>query len=201
MYLAWKLTFSITILITDYLYFVQSANQIPEKGLGCCGSVVRVGRLTAQRLVNWQLEGWQSTSLPHGGTVPCSKTSGHCVASSLLLTTVCKHLGIKRPDLWERNVVPFHSSSLSNIEFHDAPNIFSCWKVGSAPWLILLLPSHDVVIDAVCGWIMRSPPCYPNRSTCCSKTCIYLFSIDVASPQTLMRPHTVRDAGFWSERW
>ncbi len=45
-------------------------------------------------------------------------------------------------------------------------------------------------------------------SICCSKTFIYLSAFIVPSktcklpiPYALMHPHTIRDAGFWTERW
>ncbi len=81
---------------------------------------------------------------------------------------------------------------------------------------ILLLRSHDVVIDAVCGlalscWKMQGLPWKRRRldgSICCSRTWIYLSALMVSfqmcklpMPHALMQPHTIRDAGFWTERW
>ncbi len=81
---------------------------------------------------------------------------------------------------------------------------------------ILLLRSHDVVIDAVCGlalscWKMQGLPWKRRRldvSICCSRTWIYLSALMEAfqmcklpMPHALMQPHTIRDAGFWTERW
>ncbi len=81
---------------------------------------------------------------------------------------------------------------------------------------ILLLRSHDVVIDAVCGlalscWKMQGLPWKRRRldgSICCSRTWIYLSALMVPfqmcklpMPHALMQPHTIRDAGFWTERW
>ncbi len=80
----------------------------------------------------------------------------------------------------------------------------------------LLLRSHAVVIAAVCGfalscWNTQGLPW--NRrclegSICCSKTFKYLSAFIVPSktcklpiPYVLMHPHTIRDAGFWTERW
>ncbi len=80
----------------------------------------------------------------------------------------------------------------------------------------LLLQSHAVVIAAVCGfafscWNTQGLPW--NRhclegSICCSKTFIYLSAFIVPSktyklpiPYAPMHPHTIRDAGFWTERW
>ncbi len=73
----------------------------------------------------------------------------------------------------------------------------------------LLLRSHAVVIAAVCGFALS---CWNTRrlegSICCSKTFIYLSAFVVPSktcklpiPYALMHPHTIRDAGFWTERW
>ncbi len=81
---------------------------------------------------------------------------------------------------------------------------------------ILLLRSHDVVIDAVCGlalscWKMQGLPWKRRRldgSICCSRTWIYLSALMVPfqmcklpMPHALIQPHTIRDAGFWTERW
>ncbi len=82
--------------------------------------------------------------------------------------------------------------------------------------LTILLRSHAVIMAAVCGfalscWNTQGLPW--NRrsldgSICCSKTFIYLSAFIVPSktcklPTTyaLMHPHTIRDAGFWTERW
>ncbi len=73
----------------------------------------------------------------------------------------------------------------------------------------LLLRSHAVIIAAVCGLALS---CWNTRrlegSICCSKTFIYLSAFIVPSktcklpiPYALMHPHTIRDAGFWTERW
>ncbi len=73
----------------------------------------------------------------------------------------------------------------------------------------LLLRSHAVVLAAVCGFALS---CWNTRrlggSICCSKTFIYLSAFIVPSntcklpiPYALMHPHTIRDAGFWTERW
>ncbi len=73
----------------------------------------------------------------------------------------------------------------------------------------LLLWSHAVVIAAVCGFSLS---CWNTRhlegSICCSKTFIYLSAFIVPSktcklpiPYALMHPRTIRDVGFWTERW
>ncbi len=80
----------------------------------------------------------------------------------------------------------------------------------------LLLRSHAVVIAAVCGFALS---CWNTQglswnrrhlegSICCTKTFIYLSAFIVPSktcklpiPYALMHPHTIRDAGFWTERW
>ncbi len=72
----------------------------------------------------------------------------------------------------------------------------------------LLLWSHAVVIAAVCGFALS---CWNTRrlegSICCSKNFLYLSAFIVASktgklpiPCVLMHHHTIRDAGFWTER-
>ncbi len=89
-------------------------------------------------------------------------------------------------------------------------------QVGQFSTRTPLLQSHAVVIAAVCGfalscWNTQGLPW--NRrclegSICCSKTFIYLSAFIVPSktcklpiPYALMHPHTIRDAGFWTERW
>ncbi len=73
----------------------------------------------------------------------------------------------------------------------------------------LLLWSHAVVIAAVCGFALS---CWNTRrlegSICYSKTFIYLSAFIVPSktcklpiPYAHMHPHTIRDAGFWTECW
>ncbi len=72
----------------------------------------------------------------------------------------------------------------------------------------LLLRSH-AVIAAVCGFELSCwNRCHLEGSICCSKTFIYLSAFIVPSktcklpiPYALMHPHTIRDAGFWTERW
>ncbi len=69
---------------------------------------------------------------------------------------------------------------------------------------------------AVCGfalscWNTHGLPWNRRRlegSICCSKTFIYLSAFIVPSktcklpiPYALMHPHTIRDAGFWTEHW
>ncbi len=80
----------------------------------------------------------------------------------------------------------------------------------------LLLWSHAVVIAAVCGfalscWNTQGLPWnrrHLEGSICCFKTFIYLSAFIVPSktcklsiPYALMHPHTIRDAGFWTECW
>ncbi len=73
----------------------------------------------------------------------------------------------------------------------------------------LLLRSHAVVIAAVCGFALS---CWNKRhlegSICCSKTFIYLSAFIVpykkmqaAHTVCTYAPHTIRDAGFWTEHW
>ncbi len=78
---------------------------------------------------------------------------------------------------------------------------FSTWT--------LLLRSPAVVIAAICGFVLS---CWNRHclegSICCSKTFIYLSAFIVPSKtcklpirHAHMPPHTIRDAGFWTERW
>ncbi len=78
-------------------------------------------------------------------------------------------------------------------------------QAGQLSTRTLLLRSHAVVIAAQgLPWNRR---CLEG-SICCSKTFIYLSAFIVPSktcklpiPYALMHPHTIRDAGFWTERW
>ncbi len=80
----------------------------------------------------------------------------------------------------------------------------------------LLLWSHAVVIAAVCGfalscWNAQGLPWnrrHLEGSIFCFKTFIYLSAFIVPSktcklpiPYAHMHPNTIRDAGFWTERW
>ncbi len=80
----------------------------------------------------------------------------------------------------------------------------------------LLLRSHAVVIAAVCGfalscWNTQGPPWnrrHLEGSTCWSKTFIYLSAfhsafqnMQAAHTVCTYAPHTIRDAGCWTERW
>ncbi len=82
-------------------------------------------------------------------------------------------------------------------------------QAGQFSTCTLLLWSHAVVIAAVCGFALS---CWNTHhldgSICCSKNLIYLSAFIVPSktcklpiPYALMHPHTIRDAGFWTERW
>ncbi len=92
----------------------------------------------------------------------------------------------------------------------------SALQAGQCSTWTLLLRSHAVVIAAVCVfalscWNTQGLPwnrCRLEGSICCSKTFIYLSVFIVPSktcklPITyaLMHPHTIRDTGFWTERW
>ncbi len=105
----------------------------------------------------------------------------------------------------------------------------SCWRVCGCLWRIfrlmmrqmfsigersglqagqfstrtLQLRSHAVVIAAVCcfalsSWYRR----HLEGSICCSKTFIAPSkTCKLPIPHALMHPHTIRDAGFWTECW
>ncbi len=141
------------------------------------------------------------------------------------------HRGYEFLVFWCWNLVPFLPdigfqllkslwSSLTYFSFNDVPNVLYRWRSGLqagqfSTWT-LLLRSHAVVIAAVCGFALscwNTQGLLWNRrrlvgSICCSKTFIYLSAFIVPSktcklpiPYALMHPHTIRDAGFWTERW
>ncbi len=129
------------------------------------------------------------------------------------------HQGYEFLEFWCWNLVPFLSdiglqllkslwSSLTYFSFNDAPNVLYKWKI----------------------WTAGRPIQHPDSSTtkpCCCNSCSmwfciillkytssggeqmrYLSAFIVPSktcklpiPYALMHPHTIRDAGFWTERW
>ncbi len=102
---------------------------------------------------------------------------------------------------------------LWHFSINDAPNVLYRWRIWTAGSQFgtrtLLLWSHAVVIAVVCGFALS---CWNTRhlegSICCSKTFIYVSAFIVPSktcklpiPYGLVHPHTIRDSGFWTERW
>ncbi len=120
-------------------------------------------------------------------------------------------------EFWCWNLVPFLPdigfqllksswSPLTYFNFNDAPMLSigerSGLQAGQFSTRTLLLRSHAVVIPAVCGFALS---CWNTHhlegSICCAKTFIYLSAFIVPIPYALLHPHTIRDAGFWTERW
>ncbi len=106
-------------------------------------------------------------------------------------------------------------SSLTYFPFNDVPNVLYRWKIWTAG-RTLPLWIHAVVIAAVRGfalscWNTQGIPWnrrHLEGSICCSKTFIYLSAFiwpsktcKLPKPYALMHPYTIRDAGFWTERW
>ncbi len=133
-------------------------------------------------------------------------------------------------EFWCWNLVPFLPdigfqllkslwSSLMFFSFNDAANVLgerSGLQTGQFSTRTLLLRSHAIVVAAVCGftlscWNIQGLPWNRHHlegSIYCSKTFIYLSAFIVPSKTcklpilcALMHPHTIRDAGFWTERW
>ncbi len=83
-------------------------------------------------------------------------------------------------------------SSLTYFSFNDAPNVLYRWKIWTAGRPIQHLDSS-------------------TTKPCCCNSCSMWFSIVLLKytrpacklpiPYALMHPHTIRDAGFWTERW
>ncbi len=134
------------------------------------------------------------------------------------------HWGYEFLEFWCWSLLPFLPdigfqqlkslwSSLTYFSFNDVPNVLYSWKIWTAgrpnQHRTLLLRSHAVVIAAVCSFALSSwNTCHLEGSICCSKTFIYLSAFIVTSktcklpiPYALMHPHTIRDAGFWTECW
>ncbi len=128
----------------------------------------------------------------------------HCVASPLLFITVCKRLGTEETSAQVRIGCCSHSSLiqasscstvlglLCRIFLFMMRQMFSMGErsglqAGHFSPRILLLRSHDVVIDAVCGlalscWKMQGLPWKRRRldgRICCSRTWIYLSALMV----------------------
>ncbi len=171
-----------------------------------------------------------STHLKKVGTRPCLPLWG--IPSSFYNSLQTSgDWGDKLLKFRNRNVVPFLSLQASScsavlcllcrIFLFMMRQMFSMGErsglqAGHFSTRILLLRSHDVVIDAVCGlalscWKMQGLPWKRRRldgSICCSRTWIYLSALMVPfqmcklpMPHALMQPHIIRDAGFWTERW
>ncbi len=139
------------------------------------------------------------------------------------------HRGYEFLEFWCWNLVPFlpdigfqllksSRSSLTHFSFNDAPNVLYRWQIWTAgrPIQHPDLQSHAVVIATVCGfalscWNTQGLPWnrrHLEGSIFCSKTFIYLSAFIVPSktcklpiPYARMHPHTIRDAGFWTECW
>ncbi len=135
------------------------------------------------------------------------------------------HHGYEFLEFWSWNLVPFLPdigfqllksswSSLTYFSFTDAPNVLYRWTIWTAGRPIQHPDSSTTKpcccnSSAVCGFALF---CWNTRrleeSICCSKTFIYLSAFIVPSktcklpiPYALKQPHTIRDAGFWTERW
>ncbi len=140
------------------------------------------------------------------------------------------HRGHEFLEFWCWNLVPFLPdfqllkslwSSLWRIFSLIMCQMFSIGErsglqAGQFSTQTLLLWSHAVVIAVVCGfalscWNTQGLPwngLHLEGSICCSKTFINLSAFIVPSkkcklpiPYALMHPHTIRDAGFWTECW
>ncbi len=142
-----------------------------------------------------------------------------------------RHRGYEFLEFWCWNLVPFLPDigfqllkSLWSSLMYFCLMMHRMFSIGERSGLqagqfstrILLLRSHAVVIAAVCGFALS---CWNTQgflwnrhclegSICCSKSFIYLSAFIVPSktrklpiPYALMHPHTIRDAGFWTERW
>ncbi len=125
-------------------------------------------------------------------------------------------------EIWCWNLVPFLPdidfqlleslwSSLTYFPFNDAANVLCKWKIwteGSQ------FSTRTLLLWCCCNscsmWFALS--CWNTHhlegSIFFSKTFIYLSAFIVPSktcklpiPYALMHPHTIRNAGFWTERW
>ncbi len=131
------------------------------------------------------------------------------------------HRGYAFLEFWCWNLVPFLPDlGLTYFLFNDAPNVLCKWKIWTAGKPIQHLDSSTTkpcccnscsMWFALSCWNTQGLPWnrrHLEESICCSKTFIYLSAFIVPSktcklpiPYSLMHPHTIRDAGFWTERW
>ncbi len=128
------------------------------------------------------------------------------------------HRGYEFLEFWCWNLVPFLPDIVCGRLWHIfhlmMGQMFSICETsglqaGQFSTRTLLLWIHAVVIAAVCGFALF---CWNTRrlegSIYCSKTLIFLSAFIVPSktcklpiPYALMHPHTIREAGFWTEHW
>ncbi len=141
------------------------------------------------------------------------KTSGH--RGYEFLKFWCWNLVHFLPDIGFQLLKSFWSS-LMYFSFNDTPNVLYSWKIWTAGRLIQH-PDSSTTKTCCCNiyrvWFcIYMVSCWNARhlegSICCSKTFIYISAFIVPSktcklpiPYTLMHPHTIRDAGFWTESW
>ncbi len=137
------------------------------------------------------------------------------------------HRGYKFLEFWCWNLVPFLPdigfqllkslwSSLTYFSFNDAPNVLYRWKIWTAGRSIQH-PDSSTMKPCCCNscsmWFcIYMVSCWNTRrlegSICCSKTFILPFSIhsafqnmQAAHTVCTYAPHTIIDAGFWTECW
>ncbi len=148
----------------------------------------------------------------------------HAVASPLLLKTFedVWHRGNEFLELWCWNLVPFlpdigfqllKSSwpSLMYFSFNDVQNVLNRWKIWT-PGRPIQHPDPSTIKSCCCNscsvWFCIVLLKYTRLegSICCSKTFIY-FSIhsafqnmQAAHTVCTYAPHTIKDAGCWTER-
>ncbi len=151
----------------------------------------------------------------------------HCVASPLLFITVCKRLGTEETSCSSLGIGMLSHSCLiqasscstvlglpCHIFLFMMRQMFSMGErsglqAGHFSTRILLLRSHDVVIDAVCGlallcWKMQGLPWKRRRldgSICCSRTWIYLSALMVPFQMCkLPMPHALMHSTPYHQR-
>ncbi len=144
------------------------------------------------------------------------KTSGH--RGYAFLEFWCWNLVPFLPDIgscWRVRGHPWHVFRLIMRQMFSTGEI-SGLQAGQFSTRTLLLWSYAVLIATVCGfalscWNTQGLPWNRHHlegSICCSKTFIYLSAFIMPSktcklpiPYAFIHPHTIRDAGFWTERW
>ncbi len=142
----------------------------------------------------------------------------HGVASPLLFKTVWRRLVIEVMSFWSFGVAIWSHSCwrvrghLWHILRFMMHQMFS---IGERSGLLAGQFTYSSTTKLCCCnscsmWFCTT--CWNTHnlegSICCSKTAIYLSAFLVPSktckmpiPYALMHPHTIRDAGFWTERW
>ena len=147
----------------------------------------------------------------------------HCVVSCSFYSSLktSGNWGDELLDLWERNIASFLSDMGFYFFFENIWWIMKCKIQQSLKGLDCRPVQHpdfstmkqcccnrsSVRFSIVLLNFARLSLKRPNLdiTICCSKTCMYpsglMVPLQMLVLKALMHPHTIRDAGFWTEHW